>query len=85
MNRSEEKQVFLLGRILQRDLGRVERLLELGKLKAPVEAVEFSREVIRMNPDVDAVDSAAIVRAYNSSFHTAGEEYRQVKDLLVSQ
>ena len=84
MNRSEEKQVFLLGRILQRDLGRVERLLELGKLKAPVEAVEFSREVIRMNPDVDAVDSAAIVRAYNSSFSTAGEEYRQVKDLLVS-
>ncbi len=41
MNRSEEKQVFLLGRILRRDLGRVERLVELGKLKVPHEAVEL--------------------------------------------
>lgn len=84
MNRSEEKQVFLLGRILRRDLGRVERLVELGKLKVPHEAVELSKVVIRLNPGAATIDSQAIEDAYTSDFGNAGDEYLQVKELLVA-
>lgn len=84
MNRSEEKQVFLLGRILRRDLGRVERLVKLGKLKVPQEAVEFSEVIIRLNRGAATVDSQAIEDAYTSDFRNAGGEYLQVKELLVA-
>ncbi|MBA6365676.1 hypothetical protein H4J42_18200, partial [Colwellia sp. BRX8-8] len=49
MNSSEQKQIYLLGRMLFRDAARVQNLINTEQLNVSSEASEFAETVIRVS------------------------------------
>ena len=81
MNSSEEKQVFLLGRILKRDPLRVKNLLINDKLKAPYVAVDFSRILLKHQ----SINIDTIEKTFNENYDGKDNisEYKRVMQIFT--
>lgn len=82
MNSSEEKQVFLLGRILKRDPKRVKNLLIQQKLMAPQVAIEFSNTLLQSQ--LRDYDNHSIRKVYLEHYHTDDDagDYERVMQIF---
>ena len=85
MNSSEEKQVFLLGRILQRDPQRVATLLDQDKLKVPQEALDFSKDIIEHS--IQLSDHAEMEAIYIDKYQDTenSDNYHRVMSIFSHQ
>ncbi|OQQ07763.1 hypothetical protein BK411_11765 [Vibrio splendidus] len=82
MNSSEEKQVFLLGRILKRDPKRVQNLLSQQKLMAPKVAIEFSNTLLQRQ--LGNYDNQSIHQVYWDNFRSGdnASDYERVMQIF---
>ena len=82
MNSSEQKQIYLLGRMLFRDASRVQNLINTEQLNVSSEASEFTETVIRLSHG--HVSSQVVREVYEQNFSNRphSDEYKKVADIL---
>jgi len=85
MNSSEQKQVYLLGRMLFRDAEQVQALIDNDKLKVPAEASEFTQEVIRLGHSHVSYQDVRTIYEQTFSTKPRHKEYEKVAEIFGSQ
>jgi hypothetical protein len=82
MNSSEQKQIFLLGRMLFRDAGRVQNLINTEQLNVSSEASEFTATVISLSHGHISAQSVRDIYEEKFSNRPHSDEYKKVADIL---
>jgi len=82
MNSSEQKQIYLLGRMLFRDAARVENLINTKQLNVSSEAAEFAQTVIRVSHGHASAQDVRAIYEDNFSTRVRSDEYKKVADIL---
>lgn len=84
MNSSEQKQVYLLGRMLFRDVAQVQALIDNNKLQVPTEASEFTQEVIRLGQEHLSSEDMFAIYEQNFSGMPESEKYEKIAQIFAS-
>lgn len=82
MNSSEQKQIYLLGRMLFRDAARVQNLINTEQLNVSPEASEFAQTVIRVSHGHATPQDVRAIYEDNFSTRVRRDEYKKVADIL---
>ncbi len=85
MNRSQEKQTFLVGKMLRRDTKRVNTLHSKGKLKLHFEVLNFlSSMFTTLSDKTTQVTRDDICNHFDATFKNPSETQQRIKNLLIS-
>ncbi|MFT6127997.1 MAG: hypothetical protein ACJAVA_002494 [Flavobacteriaceae bacterium] len=86
MNSSEQKQIYLLGRMLFRDAARVQNLINTEQLNVSSEASEFAAAAaaIRLSHGHISAQDFRDIYEKNFSNRIHSDEYKKVADILAA-
>ncbi len=85
MNRSQEKQIFVLGKLLRRNVKSVKSLYYSGKLKLPSEVLNTIEVMLPLIDDSkSSITEDELSYYFDKTFKSPSEEQLSIKRLIIS-